>query len=322
MKRIIRCICLTLVFAMVLSTGAIAADAAKQDESEAVSFLLDNYDEAQIAQDTYANLSPEAKQLFDQLLARNPELAEYHKNNVDYSFRADLADTNVAMRGGDPLEVLSKQLAVLALPVAVEYCLEAMGASMVVAIADGPLLVGDILLAASTASAAVIIAANWALVRPDWNSIINAFTTAFSTAVSNVRDAFAEIEVEIPNIQSAPPISVDGNEVTVGKERYLCSEDAEYLSKENCRKGVYYLAVIFAGSVWIDLDHPMDKGKAHLIIAADHGRVGIFASSASDARSLAGPRYVGPEGCNHASGFFMHYHNPVVRHAHIWYLYG
>lgn len=60
MKRIIRCICLTLVFAMVLSTGAIAADATKQNESETVSFLVDNYDEAQIAQDTYANLSPEA----------------------------------------------------------------------------------------------------------------------------------------------------------------------------------------------------------------------------------------------------------------------
>ena len=321
MKRIMRCICLTLVFAMVLSTGAIAADATKQNESETVSFLVDNYDEAQIAQDTYANLSPEAKQLFDQLLARNPRLAEYHRNNVDSSFRADLTDTYAVPKPNDPLELLAAELAALALPASVEYSLEAMGAGMVAAVADGPLPVGDILLAASTASAAIVVAANWNLVSSKWSRIINAFTTAFSTMVSNVRDAFGEIKDEIPNIQSAPPISINGQEVTIGGEKYNCRTDAEYFSKRDVKKDTYYVALRYLGAIWIDFDHPINKSKARFFIAANNSYVGIFASSESDARGVAG-RYVGPEGCNHTSGYFLHYHNALHRRAHIWYFNG
>ena len=271
MKRIIRCICLTLVFAMVLSTGAIAADATKQNESETVSFLVDNYDEAQIAQDTYANLSPEAKQLFDQLLARNPRLAEYHRNNVDSSFRADLTDTYAVPKPNDPLELLAAELAALALPASVEYSLEAMGAGMVAAVADGPLPVGDILLAASTASAAIVVAANWNLVSSKWSRIINAFTTAFSTMVSNVRDAFGEIKDEIPNIQSAPPISINGQEVTIGGEKYNCRTDAEYFSKRDVKKDTYYVALRYMKEILNERQYRCYLGKTAISL----GRGGL-----------------------------------------------
>lgn len=321
MKRIIRCICLTLVFAMVLSTGAIAADATKQNESETVSFLLDNYDEAQIAQDTYANLSPEAKQLFDQLLARNPRLAEYHRNNVDSSFRADLTDTYAVPRPNDPLEVLAAELAALALPASVEYSLEAMGAGMVAAAADGPLPVGDILLAAATASAAVVVAANWNLVSTKWSRIINAFTTAFSTMVSNIRDAFAEVESEVPNIQSAPPVRVVGDIAYIGDQKFYCNYSVDSLTKKQVQNNKYYIALLDKNfnNVWVDLDRPISFGFAKFVIAANNYQVGILAVSKKDARGLAGPDPIGPEIHSYEPGYYYHYHHPLFDTAHIWY---
>ena len=72
--------------------------------------------------------------------------------------------------------------------------MKAMGAGMVAAIADGPLPVGDILLAAATASAVLVIAAHWDVVSPKFNQITRAFQKAFSTAASNISSAFSKIK--------------------------------------------------------------------------------------------------------------------------------
>jgi hypothetical protein len=86
------------------------------------------------------------------------------------------------------------ELGGLGLPSAVLYSLNAMGAGMVAAIADGPLPVGDILLAATTASAVLVIAAHWDVVSPKFNQITRSFQKAFSTAASNILSAFSKIK--------------------------------------------------------------------------------------------------------------------------------
>lgn len=92
------------------------------------------------------------------------------------------------------MRILSIQLAELGLPSAVVYYLKAMGAGMVAAIADGPLPIGDILLAAATASVVVVVAANWDIVSPKFDRIIRAFQVAFSETASNITSAFAKIK--------------------------------------------------------------------------------------------------------------------------------
>lgn len=149
-----------------------------------------------IVRETYATLSPEAKAIFDKSLAYDPEMLKFHTTYVDQNFTPPVITpkTRRAVAATDPMRILTDELNKLKLPPKVIYPLKAMGASMVAAVADGPLPVGDIMLAATTASVVVIIAANWSTVAPMFDGITRAFQKAFSTATSNISLAFAKIK--------------------------------------------------------------------------------------------------------------------------------
>lgn len=151
------------------------------------------------AREVYNSLTPEAKAIFDASLAYDSEMLEFHLTYIDKNFTPPTTPkmrVNTMAASTDPMRVLMTQLGGLGLPSAVLYSLKAMGASMVAAIADGPLPVGDILLAAATASTIVVIAANWKVVSPKMNQITKAFQTAFASSKSNVSSAFAKIKRE------------------------------------------------------------------------------------------------------------------------------
>ena len=124
------------------------------------------------------------------------KILEFHTTYVDQSFTppAYMPKTKSAGVAADYMRILTLELDKIALPQNVTYVLKAMGASMVAAIADGTLPVGDILLAATTVSAVAIIAANWDDVAPKFDKIISAFQKAFSTVSSNITSAFAKIK--------------------------------------------------------------------------------------------------------------------------------
>ncbi|HIX90499.1 MAG TPA: type II toxin-antitoxin system HicA family toxin [Candidatus Agathobaculum pullicola] len=172
----------------------VPAFAAENYDSEGT--LSNTQESIDAAREAYAALTPEAKAIFDASLTYDTEMLKFHTTYVDQNFTppAPRPQTRSAAAVADPMRVLMVELGGLGLPSAVLYSLKAMGAGMVAAIADGPLPVGDILLAAATASAVVVIAANWDVVSPKFNQITRAFEKAFSTAASNISSAFSKIK--------------------------------------------------------------------------------------------------------------------------------
>lgn len=186
-----------LTLSMMLSLMVPAFAAENYDSEGALSNTQESID---AAREAYAALTPEAKAIFDASLTYDTEMLKFHTTYVDQNFTppAPRPQTRsavaVAGAAADPMQVLMVELGGLGLPSAVLYSLKAMGAGMVAAIADGPLPVGDILLAAATASAVVVIAAHWDVVSPKFNQITRAFQSAFSTAASNISSAFSKIK--------------------------------------------------------------------------------------------------------------------------------
>ncbi len=172
----------------------VPAFAAENYDSEGT--LSNTQESIDAAREAYAALTPEAKAIFDASLTYDTEMLKFHTTYVDQNFTppAPRPQTRSAAAVADPMRVLMVELGRIGLPSAVLYSLKAMGAGMVAAIADGPLPVGEILLAAATASAVLVIAAHWDVVSPKFNQITRAFQKAFSTAASNISSAFSKIK--------------------------------------------------------------------------------------------------------------------------------
>ncbi len=145
MKKIIKrlvCMCLVAMMVFTANTTAFAA------EKVAIKKTIDR-EGPDLARKAYANLSPEAKEIFDAALAKDQELLEFHKEYVDSNYKIPNQENlksytatsaySMSRVATDPMTILSAKLAVLGLPSAVVYSLKAMGAGMVAAIVDGPL---------------------------------------------------------------------------------------------------------------------------------------------------------------------------------------
>ena len=194
MKKIVSAI-LSLVMTLSLCSPAFAVEyRAKKEIGIGIETKAET--DIELAKDAYTSLSPEAKAIFDATLVSDPELLAFHKNHVDPNCDIEVPPIVVhrAVAAADPMQILSAELNRLALPTAVMYSLMAMGAGMVAATADGPLLFGDILLAAATASAVIVLAAHWNKVSPRWNSIVYAFRKAFAASASNLISAFQTLQ--------------------------------------------------------------------------------------------------------------------------------
>lgn len=187
--KILSCI-LTLSMAFGLAVPAFAAEYGGRSGIPA-----DTQEDMDAAQEAYAALSSQAKAIFEASLAYDPEMLEFHTTYVDQDFTPPTPRPQT--RAADPMRVLMAELSGLELPLAVLYSLKAMGAGMVASIADGPLLMGEILLAAATASTAVVIAVNWKTVGPKWSKIVYAFQKAFAAYANNVISALNSLKVKV-----------------------------------------------------------------------------------------------------------------------------
>lgn len=214
----------------------------------------------------YEKLSPEAKRVFEKELISDPELLEFHIKYVDKDFKLP-KNTNFneddrycgicSMDVANPLTILKNNLASIeGLPVAVVYSCELLGASMVVALADDILPIGEILTAASTVELAVTCAICWASISDKFDDIVNAFTTAFSETVESVIGAFSSIEAQTMRKYYADnyPVSYVANttHIAVNAKSYICDTVAETYDFENDQEHKkYYIAKIYNGSVQI-----------------------------------------------------------------------
>lgn len=325
MKRLFniqKIVSILLMIFLIGNLGTPAYAAASSTKSNIISTPSD----ISSAIDAYNDLEPDAKIIFLKSLSTNQELLNFHLTYVDEDFTISSEDSpsynNLAKSTSNILNVLSNNLSPLGLPTAVLYSLQAMGAAMVAAIADGPLPIGDILLAAVTASTLIILANNWSTVKPLWNSIVNAFANAFTTSVSNVISAFGNIKTESEEISRIviPTISVSGKTVNVSTSQYYCQTRASDLTENQKRQGVYYVAVLYQGDVWVDANKPLNISQGKTIIYANNSLVGVWANSQSDARGVAGGNFAKWHNIHDsAAGYYFHYHHRQFDKSHAWY---
>jgi hypothetical protein len=320
-----------LVIAILLSVSSAGVAASNNDSQVTtvvlgdISVQLSTYDEAQVAQDAYYGLSPEARAIFDQMLALDSDTRAFHIANVDSSFNV----ANVAATGIQSITTLSNtsvatvvsQLNALNLPSAVVYSLEAVASGIIAALADGPLPFGDILLLVATVGAAVVIAANWSSISSKWSSIVSIFTNAFSSIYSAITDVFSEISAQVPNINSAPSISINfpGKTVTINGTTYSCSVEAQNLTQQQKTGKKYYVALLVHAfqNVFV-CPIQITDAVAKSIIYANNSYVGVFASADSYALGLVSPNYRLDFAYN-GDGYYNHYHKLPHLNCHVWY---
>ena len=321
-----RLVSFMLVFALALSLSA-PAFAAEYSGTNELENEIDTADDIQAAREAYYALSPEAKEIFDATLADTPKLLEFHQTYVDENFVVPVqvrpqAAAAAGAVAADPMTVLMAELSALALPTSVLYSLKAVGAGMVAAIADGPLPVGDILLAAAAVSAATVIAANWNQVSPLWNSVVRAFQKAFATSANNVLTAFNEIKNQVLKIVT-PTLSYNQKDktVTYGNTTYRCQTKVSSLTEQQKKAGVYYVALRIGTMLYCDTSHPVSAKTAKAVLSGNNSFIGILATSKSLALDISSPILRNDTAHDPSKpGYFPHYHPDSAKNAHCWYL--
>lgn len=287
-------------------------------------------EDIQAARDAYFSLSPEAKAIFEYHVVNNYEILKFHQRYIDKNFvpsskiskKMEQLSNSMTISSANEMTILMAKLNGMNLPTAVLYSLQAMGAGMVAAIADGILPIGDILLAAATASAAVVIALNWDTVSPYWDDIVDAFKEAFSNSVDNIIKAFNTLLGNIQDEIIVPTITVSGKSVTVDGVRYYCSTEADELTEQQKKNKKYFPAVLYYGTVYVDPLHSLDTSAAKLIMFANNRYAGVWATSESYARGLCGGANAKWHNTHDMSeGYFFHFHHPTFSKFHCWYLY-
>ena len=316
-RSIVRSISLFLAIAILFTISATAAPMYEENAKPE----LEAYDEGEVVRSTYNNLSPEARAIFDRIIASDPELSEFHKENVDPFFnRYDIQQYAVNSYAVDLASQLANKLAALSLVPDVSYCLNAMGSDMAAAANGGSLVLGGILIAAATAEAVVTIAANWDTVSEKFNRIVDSFTSVFADAASAVVSAFDEIKGEVPAARTGINISVvvNGRTAYVGSRTFSCAVAVDALREQDVRNKKYFAGVIYSDDVYVDINHPLNDTDARMILSLNRSDIGVVAVSEKYARGLAGSCPKGPE--EHGwSGYYKHYHNTLFPKAHIWY---
>lgn len=313
---------LTLALILCIVPPAFAAETSSitNDSECAISY----YD-IEMARNTYNSLSGEAKVIFDSALLSDPEMMDFHIAYVDSNYVIDMPKdqpslATMAVATADPMTILTTQLAALSLPTAVTYSLKALGASMVAAVADGPLPIGDILLAAATVGTAAVIAANWNEIAPKWNGIVNAFTTAFSNSVSNVVSAFKTILGNVNSkLEDEPNITVSGKTITINGTKYHCNVKADVLTAKQTQNKKYFPAVLYNSSVFV-CPTAIDTKIAKAIMILNNKTIGVWATSEKYARGVCGSNPVWHNTHKSTEGYFFHYHMAGPSKSHCWYL--
>ena len=310
LKKLIS-IVLVCTLTFLLSSSVIAID------NRSASFITD-YNKAQIAKDIYAALSDEAKLIFNQSIASNPELSDFHKKYVDPSFEMPAVQYSTT---SSTLSVLTQQLNQLQLPPDVLYALQALASSIIAAIADGPLPIGEIMLAVAAVDLLIVVAANWTSIASDWDSIVEAFVEAFPSMQSDLEEAFDAVDAEVPNVQEACDAIPLGRNARIDGRTFNGTVTISDIEYGDLDPNSYYVAVLdkATNDVWVDILEPINHGYARYILSANSGQVGIFAPSKTKARGLAQPGAIGPENHGTTQNYYEHFHNPLFRHAHIWF---
>lgn len=280
-----------------------------------------------IIENVYLNLDDEAKAIFDSLAFGDNNLSDSFVGN-DRSIFIDSQITPAAVI--NLLASLNSKIATLALPEAVTSALSLMGATLIAAIADGPLPIGDILFAAASVSLVVICALNWSVVAPKWTQIVNAFTSVFTNSISNFINAFNQIKndtvVEYYTTTYPVTVNLTTQTITIGSSQFICATQAENAASQILNgNGKHFIALRLKkpADVVMVASMPVSTNVAAAILAYDSSFAGVMSCDAASARqpcNLLGGIIRDEE--NHGInriGYWTHYHAVLAPHAHSWF---
>lgn len=137
----------------------------------------------------FDEMSEEAKEIYlFYISTQDEELLNYYKTYINPSSTLEYTPNCAVYATGRAVDVLSTlgtELNALGLSTAVVNAFMAAGSSIVAAIADGPLLVGDIVAILTGTVCFGVILANWSTVSKNWPGITQAFTKAFAGKITS-----------------------------------------------------------------------------------------------------------------------------------------
>lgn len=134
-------------------------------------------------------MSEEAKKIYlFYISTQDEELLNYYKTYINPDSVLEYTPNcavYASVRAVDALSVLRTELNYIGLSTSVVNAFVAAGSSIVAALADGPLLAGDIAAILTGAVCFGVVLTNWSTVSKNWTEITKAFTKAFSAQITS-----------------------------------------------------------------------------------------------------------------------------------------
>ncbi|WP_270942295.1 type II toxin-antitoxin system HicA family toxin [Romboutsia lituseburensis] len=184
--------------------------------SDELDNIVDELDEEltkDVLKENFNNLSEEEKQVFLNEIKYDEELLNFHKKNIDPS--CTIQKPTRVKRSASALAQVRTGLQALNLPTPVYYSLVSFASSLVGAVADGPLPVGDIAALGTGVVSGIVVGYYWDDIAGKTGSIKNVFTRAFRTAGGNISRALDTLFAKAKSKTSKPT----GNKVKDVKAR-------------------------------------------------------------------------------------------------------
>lgn len=276
----------------------------------------------------YENLSPEAKQIFQYAISTSPDVIAYHMEYVDPSYEIPQVSVLSASSYADAVQIINTGLTNLGLPAAVKEALTLLASGVSAALADGPIVAGDIYALAVAAYTAVTIAAHWDDIMDLWIDIVEIFEDAYSSIRDEVTDSMDSIETDIEDEYSLPDVltvSVTASNRTfrIGDTYYVCSKSIQEFAPVGQR---FYPGVVNNG-LYICPTYISFKA-ARAVMQANIYLTGVVTRYSGVAQSLGStigePQIHGQETHIPYSPNLMHYHIRLAggkrSETHAWYV--
>ncbi len=271
----------------------------------------------------YSNLSPTAKQIYDAAISEFPELIAYHVTNIDSKYEPLQI---MPLAANDAMSIVTSGLAGLSLPTEVQEVLTMLASGITAALADGPLVAGDIYAISISVYAAVVIASHWDEIMALWTQIVGIFEQAYASIKAEVTTSFGYVKTDIADERSIEDeliVHYSNGIIKVGSITYSCTVVAERVEKEDSR---FYAAAIKDEMLFL-CPKSIPFKAARAIMHANIQMTGVMTLKRALAKAVCDGTVVhhSAHGSNDevCRNFFPHYHmvkNGKTYKTHSWYV--
>lgn len=295
---------------------------------------LYNQSEYDMVMHLFESLPDDAKDDFIYILSKDSVYSDY-VNTIAQIYACDVVLVDIYSINTSLLDALYSELSALNLPNEVRLCFEALGSAISAAIADGPLVAGDIYLLAVSLALVTTLVIYWDDVQLLWDDIVDCFNSTYN--LSQVQsDDFIYIENDTISEYTLYKygyygVSVDyaSTTVKVNGVSYPCTESVDYITDKIISKlndNFYYICFLVRESseyVMYYCPTPVSRAIAKSVIAMNNQRIVIMAHDKNFAQSIASPIYEYHPYCSHTGeeGYYPHFHPKQAQSVHVWYYY-